>query len=324
MLCDGKEGALEHMSTRTPEDIALIFPGQGAQKIGMGQGFYSSCPEAKEIFDKADAILGNGLKDVVFNGPQEKLTSTAYCQPAILTTSVAALKALQVHPKFQNIQPQYTAGLSLGEYSALAACNALSFEETIKLVQKRSAYMEEATKEQVGKMAAVIGLDKEKIKEVCEKTGVQVANFNTPQQIVITGHADKVDAACVLLKEAGARNVVPLDVAGAFHSTLMQSAGEKFSGELENISIRTPKFPIIHNVNASEGSRPDEIKQNLAKQITSSVQWVDSVIYMQAQGIKDFIEIGPGKVLKGLIRKIDSSLNVYNIEKPEDIEALPF
>ncbi len=304
-------------------NVALIFPGQGAQKVGMGRKFYESSPEAKAVFEQADSVLKNGLKDVIFEGPQEKLTSTAYCQPAILTMCVAALKALEAHSKYQNISPQFAAGLSLGEYCALTAAGALSFEDTLKLVERRSFYMEEATKNASGKMAAIIGLDKDKICAICQETGVEIANFNSPQQIVITGHAEKVEAASKLLSESGAKSVIPLDVSGAFHSALMQPAAEKFAAEAKKVTVHASKFPVISNVDGQPEATPEDIRRNLARQITSSVQWVDSIKYMAAQGISDFIEIGPGKVLKGLIRRIDSSLKVYNIEIPEDIEKLP-
>lgn len=300
---------------------ALIFPGQGAQYVGMGREFYETYPAAKNIFDKANNIIP-GLTDVIFNGPPEKLISTAYCQPAIFTFSVAALKALQIHPQFFGISPQYSCGLSLGEYSALVACGALSFEETLKLVERRSFFMEEATHLKKGTMAAIIGGEKAKLLEICQQTGAEVANFNSPEQIVITGEAEKVNEACRLLKDAGAKRVIPLEVSGAFHSNLMQSAALKFEEELKKVNIQAPQFPIISNVDGLPANNPAYIRKNLAKQITSSVQWVSTVEYIAAQGIKDFIEIGPGTVLKGLIRRINPELKVSNIEKPQDIEAL--
>ena len=217
--------------------IALIFPGQGAQEPGMGREFYDSSPQAKTIFDKANAIIP-GLVDVIFNGPADKLTSTQYCQPAIFTFSVAALAALKVHPKFKNIEPKFACGLSLGEYSALTASGALSFEETLRLVERRSFFMEEATKAVKGKMAAILGFDKDKLIEICRATGAQVANFNSPDQIVITGEAAKVEAACEKIKEAGAKRVIVLDVSGAFHSRLMQSAQDKFHLELTKVNLK--------------------------------------------------------------------------------------
>jgi [acyl-carrier-protein] S-malonyltransferase len=304
--------------------IALIFPGQGAQKVGMGSEFYQSCPEAKAIFDQADEILGNGLSEVILNGPQEKLTTTAYCQPAILTMSVAALKSFETHPKFKTVDVKFAAGLSLGEYSALVACGAMTFADTLRLVERRSFFMEEATKVQHGKMAAIIGLKKDVITQVCQETGAQVANFNSPEQIVITGHAAKVEAACEKLRAAGAKSVIVLDVSGAFHSTLMQSAADHFVGELFKVKFANPRVSLISNVDALPTMDSATIQKNLGLQITSSVQWVASVEYMAAQGVEDFVEIGPGKVLKGLIRRINPALRVHNIEKPADIDTLPF
>jgi len=303
-------------------NISYIFLGQGAQTVGMGKEFYEFSPEARAIFDQADQILKNGLTNVIFNGPVDKLTSTAYCQPAIVTFSVAALRALEAHPRFKNVSPRFVAGLSLGEYSALAACGALSFEDTLKLVERRSTFMEEATQMSPGKMAAVIGLDKEKILAICAKAGAEVANYNSPQQIVITGHADKVDKAVEQIKAAGAKSVIPLDVAGGFHSSLMQPAADKFAGILNVTMIKDPRVPVVSNVDAQPVTLPEMIRKNLSRQITSSVRWVDTIQYIAGQGVTDFIEIGPGKVLSGLLRRIDKNLKCFNIEKPEDIEKI--
>ena len=313
--------------------VAYIFPGQGAQHQGMGREFYETSPHAKAVFDAADKIIP-GLTDVIFNGPAEKLTSTKYCQPAIFTFSVAALKAIEAHPKFKNITPLFACGLSLGEYSALTACGALSFEETLKLVERRSFYMEEATRLKKGAMAAVIGFparggsasggDKDKLIEICRQAGAEVANFNSPDQIVITGEAEKVAKASEAIQAAGAKRVIPLDVSGAFHSSLMRPAAAKFETELKKITFKSPRFPILSNVDAKPEADPEKIRRNLALQITSSVQWVDSIRAIAAAGVTTFLEIGPGNVLKGLIRKIDPALSVQNIAKPEDIEKLPF
>jgi [acyl-carrier-protein] S-malonyltransferase len=304
------------------KNVALIFPGQGAQKVGMGKEFYETSPFSKLIFDEANKICGGDLTQVMFQGPEEQLTKTAYCQPAILTMSIAALEAFKNHPKFQTIQIKFTAGLSLGEYTALAASNTITFADTLRLVQKRGAFMDEACSQAKGAMAAVIGFDKLQLMDICQKTGAQVANFNSNEQIVITGHADKVAAAIDAIKAAGGQKVIPLTVAGAFHSSLMQPAADKFKSALTDVSIKPGDVKVVTNVNALPQMDADAIRENLAKQITASVQWVASVEYMASQGIMDFIEIGPGKVLKGLIRRINPSLNVYNIEKPEDIEAL--
>lgn len=302
--------------------VAYIFPGQGAQSVGMGKEFYETSPAAKDVFDRSERVIA-ALKDVTFNGPPEKLTSTKYCQPAIFTFSIAALKAFEAHSKFKSVMPCFACGLSLGEYSALVACGALSFEETLRLVERRSFFMEEATKLKKGAMAAVIGCDRKTVITVCQGTGAQVANFNSPEQIVITGEAQKVACASEALQAQGARRVIPLDVSGAFHSSLMQPAAAQFEAQLKKAALKPPSFPIISNVDGKPATDPETIRRNLAKQITSSVQWVDSVRNIAAAGVITFLEIGPGNVLKGLIRKIDPSLTVHNIAKPQDIETLP-
>ncbi|MFA6378701.1 MAG: ACP S-malonyltransferase [Candidatus Omnitrophota bacterium] len=305
-------------------DIAIIFPGQGAQKVGMGREFYDNVPAARALFDKAQSILNNDLIDVLLNGPQEKLTLTAYSQPAIVSVSLAALEAFKQSEKFKNVNIRFAAGLSLGEYSALIACGGLSFEDGIRLVQKRGALMEQACKLEKGKMAAIIGFDKNRLKEICAQTGAQIANFNSSEQIVISGHAEKIDAAVALIEKEGPKNIVVLDVAGAFHSSLMNSAAENFKTELKAFVIHPLIIPLVTNVTGQSVSDPSLIRENLPKQIISSVLWEDSVRFMASQGVTTFLEIGPGKILKGLLRRIDPALKVYNIEKPEDIAALPF
>ncbi len=304
------------------KEISLIFPGQGAQKVGMGRELYEQSPAAKAIFDQANAICGGQLLKVMFEGPEETLMQTAFCQPAILTMSIAALKAFEVSDKFKNVDILYAAGLSLGEYSALAASGTMSFEDTLRLVLKRGAFMDEAAKSQKGAMAAIIGFDKVKLVEICQATGAQVANFNSHEQIVITGHADKVEAAINAIKAAGGQKIIPLSVSGAFHSSLMQPAADRFKAELASVKIVPAKIKVVTNVNGQAQSDAEEIRSNLAKQITASVQWVASIEYMMSQGVVDFIEIGPGKVLKGLIRRISPNAAVQNIEKPQDIDSL--
>ena len=325
MKCEAENVSQDtlHRSKKRMMKVAYIFPGQGAQEVGMGKEFYAVSPEAKEVFDRADQLI-NGLTDVIFNGPQEKLTSTGFCQPAIFTYSIAALRAFQAHEKFRNIKPQFACGLSLGECTAVTAAGALSFEEMLSLVERRSAFMEEATQLKKGAMAAVIGFGHNQLVQVCMHTGAEVANFNSPEQTVITGDAQKVAEASKTIEEQGAKRVIPLDVSGAFHSSLMESAVPKFQEELNKAVFRQALFPVVSNVNGKPSSGPEEIRSNLARQITSSVQWVDSIQYIAGQGVTDFIEIGPGNVLKGLIRKINPELKVHNIKKPEDIDRLPF
>lgn len=305
------------MSTK----LAYVFPGQGAQFVGMGKEFYETSPSVKAIFDAAENLIP-GLKDVTFDGPLEKLTSTKYCQPAIFTFSVAALKALETHPQFKEVTPSFACGLSLGEYSALTACGALSFEDTLRLVLHRSFLMEEATKLRRGAMAAVIGFDRDKLVAICRATGAEIANFNSPEQIVITGEAEKVAKASQVLQAQGAKRVIPLEVSGAFHSALMQPASIQFEAELRKVALQRPRFPIIHNVDGQPAVDPEIIRRNLSRQITSSVEWVDSIRYIAGAGVTTFLEIGPGNVLKGLIRKIDPALNVHSISKPKDIDNI--
>lgn len=299
--------------------VALIFPGQGAQAVGMGREFYETSPEARAVFDKADTVI-SGLTDVIFNGPQDKLTSTAYCQPAIFTYSLAALESFRAHPASKNIEPVFAAGLSLGECTSVTAAGALSFEDGLRLVERRSFFMDEATRAQKGAMAAVIGFDKEQLTAICRETGAEVANFNAPDQIVITGDADKVAKASEMIKEKGAKRVIPLDVAGAFHSSLMRPAVPHFEEALSKTNFKAAAFPVISNVDAQPAQNPEKIRENLAKQIVSSVRWVESVEYMAAQGVNVFLEIGPGNVLKGLIRKINPGLTVHNIRNPQDLK----
>ncbi len=302
--------------------IALIFPGQGAQKVGMGKDLYDQIPAAKAVFDQASAVLGEDLTKIVFEGPEEKLMSTAYCQPAIFTMSMAALAAFRASGKLDSVSVGYTAGLSLGEYGAMCAAGVLSFEDSIRLIQKRGSFMEEAAKANPGKMAAIIGFDREKLVDICKASGCEVANFNAPDQIVITGTAPTVALACQMITEAGGKKVIPLDVSGAFHSSLMRSAAEKFAQVLVNAPLKVTDIQVVTNVNGKPQLTAEEIRANLPKQIFSSVQWVESVRFMASQGVTDMIEIGPGRVLKGLIRKIDPALNVQNIQSPEDIAGL--
>jgi [acyl-carrier-protein] S-malonyltransferase len=282
----------------------------------MGKDLSDNYPQAKAIFDKADKVLGFSISQLCFNGPLEELTKTKNCQPAIVTMSIACWQAyLSRNPKIDG----YMAGLSLGEYSALVAAEALSFEDAVYLVSRRGQFMEEEAKAHPGKMLSIIGPDLVVVKEVCAETGAEVANINCPGQTVISGSPEAITRAQSLAKEKGAKLAVILEVSGAFHSSFMQGACLKLAKELEKIKINIPKFPVICNVTGKPVSTADQIRQNLIKQVSASVLWEDSMKLILSNGAVNFMEFGPGKVLKGLMRRIDSNAQVTNIEKSADI-----
>jgi len=299
-------------------DVAYIFPGQGAQYVGMGEDLYQRYPQAKEIFDCADKTLGFNLSKLIFNGPQEELSKTVNCQVAIFTVSIACLHAFQAQEADINVK--FTAGLSLGEYSALVAAEALSFEGGLQLVRKRAQYMEEASLKAPGGMVSVIGLPQDTVEKICAQAEVEVANLNCPGQIVISGAFPALEKARELAAAAGARKAISLEVGGAFHSKLMAAAAQNLAGALEEVEIRSPKVPVISNVNAKEEGSSAEIKDNLIHQLLSRTYWEDSINFISSSGIRKFIEIGPGKVLKGLLRRIDPQLKVYNIGTAQELE----
>ena len=299
--------------------IAFLFAGQGAQYVGMGKDLCDSFPESKAIFDKADKVLGFSLSKLCFQGPQEALTQTKNCQPAILTMSIAALEAFKSAASCQLPAVSYTAGLSLGEYSALVAAEAISFEDAVFLVRRRGEFMEEAAQNKPGRMLSIIGLNLDKVKEICSKTNTEVANINCPGQIVISGGIKESEEAAKLAQDYGAKRAVALEVSGAFHSSFMKEASEKLAMELEKIKINPPKIPIVSNVTAKPVTKAEEIKYNLIKQVACSVLWDDSIKFILSKGVSNFIEFGPGKVLKGLMRRIEPNAEVINIEKKEDV-----
>jgi [acyl-carrier-protein] S-malonyltransferase len=296
--------------------VGYLFAGQGSQYAGMGKDLWDSFPQAKAIFEKADEALGFSISDLCFNGPLEELTKTSNCQPAIVTMSIACWQAyLSRNPQIDG----YTAGLSLGEYSALVAAGALNFQDAVYLVWRRGQFMEEEAVKYPGKMLSVIGLDLTKVKEICSEVKAEVANINCPGQIVISGSAESIARGQILAKEKGAKLAVTLEVSGAFHSSFMQGASLKLAQELEKINMSSPKFPVICNVTGKPVLTAQEIKHNLIQQVSASVLWEDSMRLILSNGVNSFIEFGPGKVLKGLMRRIDSSAQVVNIEKKEDI-----
>jgi len=293
---------------------ALLFPGQGAQVVGMGKKLYEQEPRAKELFQRANTILGFDLAKICFDGPQEELNKTNICQPAILVTSLVAFYVMQ--EKSQLPDWSVSAGLSLGEYTALVAAGALSFDDAVRLVERRGAFMQQDCDRIKSTMASVLGLDREKIQSVCTAVGgiVGIANLNSSDQIVISGELNAVQQASVKLTEAGAKRVIPLKVAGAFHSPLMKPAQDKLKTELVNVNIKTPVKDVISNVTADYVRNPEQIRDNLSRQVASPVLWADSMQKLVNDGYDNFYEIGPGKVLSGLIKKVSDKVTVANYD----------
>ena len=303
-------------------DVAYLFPGQGAQHVGMGKDLYDTYPAAKKVYDRAAEFLDFDIRKVCFEGPAETLTQTRYAQPAIFVTSIASLEALRSHPKGTDFTPRFAAGLSLGETTALVAAGAMSFEDGLRFIRNRGQFMEEASVENPGLMAAVLGLDLASVEKVCNETGAEVGNLNAPGQIVISGQRDKVEAAIEKLREAGARKVLPLDVSGAFHSHCMDSACARIEKAMAGFTIQTPKVPVVSNLTADVEPSPDKIKQILVKQMNHRTLWEDSMRYMLSRGVRHFIEFAPGKVLKGLMKKIDPEAETISIGTLDDFHIL--
>ncbi|AIQ12820.1 ACP S-malonyltransferase [Paenibacillus durus] len=303
--------------------IAFVFPGQGAQAVGMAKDVYDAVPKAREIFEKGDEVLGFPLSTLVFEGPDSELKQTANTQPALLTASVAYLEAL----KGKGLTPDYVAGHSLGEYSALVAAGVLAYEDAVKLVRLRGQFMEEAVPGGQGAMAAVLGAGREALADLCrsvsEQEGpVELANVNCPGQIVVSGSQAGVNAVVQRVKEAGGKRAIPLEVSGPFHSSMMKEAAERLSDELAKTEFKAPSVPVVVNVTALPVTNPEEIRELLVRQVYSPVLWQDTVERLIKEGVDTFVEIGSGSVLAGLIRKIDKSVKVININSLESIEAL--
>lgn len=290
---------------------AYVFPGQGAQFVGMGKDLYDNFPKAKELFDQANEILGFNITDIIFNGTDEDLKQTKVTQPAVFLHSVIRTICLG-----DDFKPEMVAGHSLGEFSALVAAGVLSFEDGLRLVSKRALAMQAACELQPSTMAAVLGLEDEKVVEVLKSITNEVvvaANFNCPGQLVISGSIAGVEQACEALKNAGAKRALPLKVGGAFHSPLMEPAREELAKAIEETNFSSPKCPIYQNVVAHAVTEPQEIKKNLIAQLTAPVRWTECVRAMISDGATLFTEVGPGTVLQGLVKKIDSSISAESI-----------
>lgn len=299
--------------------VAFIFPGQGAQYIGMGKDFYDHFEDSREVFETAGKALGFSMEELCFE-ENDKINMTEYTQAAMVTTSIAILKQVEKI----GIKPDVTAGLSLGEYCALTASGVMSFEDAVKVVRQRGILMQDTVPLGQGAMAAVLAFDQEKIEQICEETEgiVTIANYNCPGQIVISGETESVAKASERLKEAGAKRVVPLNVSGPFHSMMLRSAGEKLLEVLDHVEVKDPIVPYVSNTIAEYVTTKDNVKELLGRQVYSSVRWQQSIEAMIADGVDTFIEIGPGKTLSGFMRKIDRKCTAMNIETVADLDKL--
>ena len=301
--------------------VAFVFPGQGSQSVGMGKVLCEAYPELKQVYAEASAILGYDIAALCFNGPAETLNLTEHTQPALLVSSVAALRAL--HP--DTVTPAAVAGHSLGEYTALVAAGGLTFRDAVGIVQKRGRYMSEAVPPGTGSVAALLGLDADAVKQACREAGsvgiVQAANFNSPGQVVIAGEKAAVERAIEIAKTKGCKKAVPLPVSVPVHTPLMQKAADRLAADLAAITWSDLRMPLINNAEAKPILKSGDLQPSLVRQLPSSVLWEDSVRAMAAMGVKTFVEIGPGTVLTGLIRRIVPEATTLNVNDPKSLEA---
>ncbi|WP_211745986.1 ACP S-malonyltransferase [Paenibacillus sp. Marseille-Q4541] len=305
--------------------IAFVFPGQGSQSVGMAKDAYDQVEASRAIFNQADEALGFSLSSMVFEGPDSDLKQTKNTQPALLTASIALYEALQE----KGITADYMAGHSLGEYSALVASGVISFSDAVSIVRARGTFMEEAVPGGRGAMAAVLGAEREALAELCAQISsqgedyvVELANLNSPGQIVVSGLQDGVSELVQRVKEAGGKRAIPLEVSGPFHTSLMKGAAEKLQDRLSQISLQDAAVPVIANVTAEPVTDAGTIQSLLVEQVYSSVRWEDTIMYLVQQGVDTFIEIGPGNVLTGLIKKIDKSVKLYNVNNLESLDLM--
>jgi [acyl-carrier-protein] S-malonyltransferase len=298
---------------------ALLFAGQGAQVVGMGQDLATKFPAAQAWFDRANAALGYDLTGICFRGPEAELTKTENAQPGIFLVSWVAFELLKA--RVPGLKFDATAGLSLGEFTALTAAGVMSFEDGLRVVRQRGRFMQEACDVTQGGMAAVIGLDEAPTREACAEAGVVLANLNCPGQLVISGAAENIGKACELAKAKGAKRAIPLTVAGAYHSPLMASAQPKLQAELSALKLAAPQVPVIANVTAQPHGAPDQITARLVEQVTASVRWEESMRYLLAQGFTRFIELGPGAALTGFMKRISKDVQMLNVSDAASLET---
>jgi [acyl-carrier-protein] S-malonyltransferase len=298
---------------------ALLFAGQGAQVVGMGQDLATKFPAAQAWFDRANAALGYDLTGICFRGPEAELTKTEHAQPGIFLVSWVAFELLKA--RVPGLKFDATAGLSLGEFTALTAAGVMSFEDGLRVVRQRGRFMQEACEVTQGGMAAVIGLDEAPTREACAEAGVVLANLNCPGQLVISGAAENIGKACELAKAKGAKRAIPLTVAGAYHSPLMASAQTKLQAELNALKLAAPQVPVIANVTAQPHGAPDQITARLVEQVTASVRWEESMRYLLAQGFTRFIELGPGAALTGFMKRISKDVQMLNVSDAASLET---
>jgi len=297
---------------------AIFFPGQGSQSVGMGRDFYDAIPECKALFEKANEVFGYDIADICFNGPEEELKKSHNTQPAIFTVSAAAFEAMKLK---KPMTFDFAAGHSLGEWGALYAAGVISFENTLRVLKARGEFIQAACEANPGAMLAVINLDRAVLEKIAAETEVTLANINSPGQIVLSGSAAGIARAEVLCKEAGAKRALPLPVAGAFHSPLMQPAADRMAEFLKDIPLEAPQIPVLANVTAQPHESVEAIRANMVAQITRSVRWVESMQWIAAQGVTEAVECGPGKVLAGLMKRIDKTVTVSNIGAISDLET---
>lgn len=302
--------------------VAYIFPGQGSQYSGMGLELYQKYASAKAVFDQADEALGFSISELCFEGSEEELKKTVNAQPALLTMSIACLEAAKEELGENLPAADYMAGHSLGEYTALAASQSIAFSDAVRLAHMRGQYMYDAGQKIPGTMAAVIGMDKEKVEQICKETGAYVANYNCPGQIAISGGKSEIREAKKRAKDAGAKLVLPLQVSGAFHSPLIREAADMLEPQIMNCDISAPEVPVISNTSVQVLDSREKIQEELKIQVCHSVRWEETIRYLLEQGVTTFIEFGPGHVLTGLLKRIDSGASAVNVGTVEEIQKI--